>query len=172
MSSRDQPAIAAIVPPSGTRVDALLGEFIARLQARGLRVRGLVQNICPASWGCKYSLTDIETGRNYPISQYLGSESTACSLDVSGIAEATQVMREVAAEGADLAVFNRFAGLEAEGQGFAAEMLQVMSQGIPVITVVQPANLPAWRHFTGGLACELGATQSELDTWFAGLPQD
>lgn len=163
------PAIAAIVPPPGTRIDPLLREFIADLQARGLRVRGLVQEACPESWGCKFSLSDIETGQRYPISQNLGSQSTACSLDAAGIADATQVMRRIAAEGADLAVFNRFSGLEADGEGFADEMLQVMSQGIPVITVVQAANLPAWRHFTGGMACELGATIDELERWLSSI---
>ncbi|WP_043421611.1 DUF2478 domain-containing protein [Azonexus hydrophilus] len=163
------PAIAAIVPPPGTRIDPLLRAFIADLQARGLRVRGLVQEACPESWGCKFSLSDIETGQRYPISQNLGSQSTACSLDAAGIADATQVMRRIAAEGADLAVFNRFSGLEADGEGFADEMLQVMSQGIPVITIVQAANLPAWRHFTGGMACELGATIDEFERWFSRL---
>jgi len=166
MPTSDHPAIAAIVPSPGTRVDSLLGEFITKLQARGLRVRGLVQEACPESWGCKFSLTDIETGQRYPISQNLGSQSTACSLDVAGIADATQVMRRIAAEGADLAVFNRFSGLEADGEGFADEMLQVMSQGIPVITIVQAPNLPAWRHFTGGMACELSPDLAGLERWF------
>jgi hypothetical protein len=166
MPTSDHPAIAAIVPPPGTRVDGILGEFITKLQARGLRVRGLLQEACPESWGCKFSLSDIETGQRYPISQNLGSQSTACSLDAAGIADATQVMRRIAAEGADLAVFNRFSGLEAEGEGFAAEMLQVMSQGIPVITIVQSPNLPAWRHFTGGMACELSPDLAGLERWF------
>ena len=159
-------AIAAIVPQPGTRIDPLLREFVTSLQARGVRVRGLAQEACPESWGCKFSLIDLETGDRYPISQNLGSQSTACSLDAAGIADATQVMRRIAAEGADLAVFNRFSGLEAEGEGFAAEMLQVMSQGIPVITIVQAANLPAWHHFTGGMACELPPEIASLEHWF------
>ncbi len=167
MPSSSFPAIAAVVPPPGTRIDPLLREFVTSLLARGVRVRGLLQEACPESWGCKFSLSDVETGKRYPISQNLGSQSTSCALDAAGIADATQVMRRIAAEGAELAVFNRFSGLEADGEGFADEMLQVMSQGIPVITIVQVANLPAWRHFTGGLACELGATLDELERWFA-----
>lgn len=170
MSTTDPLAIAAIVPQPGLRADAILGDFVALLRARGLRVRGLIQEACPESWGCKFSLVDLETGQRYPISQNLGSQSTACSLDAAGIANATQVMRRIAEEGADLAVFNRFSGLEAAGEGFAAEMLDIMSMGIPVITIVQPANLPAWRHFTGGLACELPAVPEILKQWFDHLP--
>ena len=166
MTSTSHPTIAAIVPHPGTRIDPLLREFVAALQSRGMRVRGLAQEACPEAWGCKFSLIDLETGERYPISQNLGSQSTACSLDVAGIADATAVMRRIAAEGADLAVFNRFSGLEAEGEGFADEMLQVMSQGIPVITIVQSPNLPAWRHFTGGMACELSPDLASLERWF------
>lgn len=166
MPNTDFPKIAAIVPQPGQRADAMLREFITRLQTQGFRVKGLIQEACPDSWGCKFSLIDLETGKRYPISQNLGSQSTACSLDVAGIADATVVMRRVATNGADLAVFNRFSGLEAEGEGFAAEMLEVMSQGIPVITIVQAANLPAWRHFTGGLACELTPEIADLEHWF------
>lgn len=166
MPSTPHLTIAAIVPQPGTRIDPLLREFVADLQLRGVRVRGLTQEACPESWGCKFSLVDLETGDRYPISQNLGSQSTACSLDAAGIADATTVMHRIAAEGADLAVFNRFSGLEAEGEGFAAEMLQLMSMGIPVITVVQAANLPAWRHFTGGMACELSPEIAGLERWF------
>ena len=169
MPNTDFPKIAAIVPQPGQRADAMLREFITRLQTQGFRAKGLIQEACPDSWGCKFSLIDLETGKRYPISQNLGSQSTACSLDVAGIADATIVMRRVAMNGADLAVFNRFSGLEAEGEGFAAEMLEVMSQGIPVITIVQAANLPAWRQFTGGMACELDANPNELARWAAAV---
>lgn len=166
MSTADHLAIAAIVPQPGLRADGILREFVYRLQAQGLCVRGLIQEACPESWGCKFSLIDLETGKHYPISQNLGSQSNACSLDAAGIADATVVMRRIATEGADLAVFNRFSGLEASGEGFAAEMLDLMSLGIPVITIVQAANLPAWRDFTGGLACELTPEIADLEHWF------
>jgi hypothetical protein len=165
-----QPAlIAAIVPTPAQPADHLLRDFVEALRSRGLRVRGLLQEACPTDWGCKFSLRDLDTGRRYPISQNLGSQSTACTLDPAGIAEATGVMRAIAGSGADLAVFNRFSGLEADGEGFAAEMLSLMSQGMPVITIVQEKWLPAWRHFTGGLAVELPPDEAALHAWFAAI---
>lgn len=159
--------IAAIVAPSGQMADSLLRAFVARLQARQVRVRGLLQESCADDSGCRHSLIDIESGQHYPISQKLGSLSNACTLDTAALTEATSVMRRIAAEGADLAIFNRFSKLESSGEGFAAEMLAVMSGGIPVLTVVSSAHLESWRHFTGGLACELAADPAAIDAWFA-----
>lgn len=165
------PVIAALVPAPGQDADEIMRAFVATLRNDGVVVRGLLQQACPDEAGCKFSLVDIETGQRYPISQNLGSQSTACTLDPAGLADATIVMRRIAAEGADLVVFNRFSGLEADGDGFAAEMLDIMSRGIPVITIVQQKWLPTWRHFTGGLACELPADAAALADWFAPLHQ-
>lgn len=165
-SEPELPPIAAIVAPSGSDADRLLRDFVAELRHRKFRVRGLLQESHPDDAGCRHSLIDIESGRRYPISQKLGSQSNACTLDTSALTDATQVMRRIAEEGADLAIFNRFSKLESSGDGFAAEMLQVMSNGIPVLTVVSPAHLAHWRHFTGGIASELAPAAAALSDWF------
>lgn len=160
------PPIATIVAATGS-ADALLRDFVADLRRRGVRVRGLLQESHADDSCCQHSLIDIEDGRRYPISQQLGSQSNACSLDTAALAEATAVMRRIADEGADLAIFNRYAKLESHGEGFAAEMLQVMSNGIPVLTVTSPTHLESWRHFTGGIARELPPDAAALNDWFA-----
>lgn len=73
---------------------------------------------------------------------------------------------------ADLAIANRFGPLEAAGEGLAAEMLAVMAEGIPFLTIVADDYLPAWRHFTGGMSIELPADRAALDAWFANLTKD
>lgn len=164
--------IAAVVPPAGQSADALVHTFVSALSARGIRVRGLVQQICPDPGQCKFSLLDIATGQRYPISQDLGSASASCSLDPAGVAEATEVIRRIDDAQTDLVVFNRFSGLEADGEGFAQEMLEIMSRGLPVLTIVRSDWLPAWRHFTGGMSCELPAELAALESWFAQLTRD
>lgn len=161
--------IAAIVTRSSGEANRLITEFAARQQAAGRRVRGLVQALYNCETGCQIALVDLDDGTHYPITQDLGAGSTSCGLDPALIAEAGVVMRRIIAEGADLAIFNRFSGLEAEGGGFAAEMLTLMSQGLPVLTVVPEKHLGDWRHFTGGLACELPPDAQALDAWFAKL---
>lgn len=156
--------IAAIVTPDTALADRLLLELAATLEARGLRVRGLVQGALPEC--CGVQLTDLESGERYAISQNLGQESSACRIDTAQIAEASRVMREIEADGADLAIFNRFGGLEASGTGFAAEMLALMSRGQLMLTVVPQKHLAAWREFTGGMALELPAERETLLAWF------
>lgn len=161
------PPIATIVAPTGGTADTVLAAFVADLRQRGVRVRGLLQESQPDDACCRHILIDIENGDRYPISQQLGSQSNACSLDTAALAEATAVMRRIADEGAELAIFNRFSKLESSGAGFAAEMLQVMSSGIPVLTVTSPTHLESWRHFTGGIARELPPDTAALNDWFA-----
>ena len=163
------PRIAAVVPNGAADIDALISAFAHDLIAQGWRVCGLVQEFLADGPNCEVTLVDIAAGTRYGISQRLGSQSTACRLDPGALAEASVVMRRIADENADLAIFNRFAAMEAAGDGLAAEMLALMSNDIPVLTVVQQKHLAAWRHFTGGLAAELPAERSALEGWFRAL---
>lgn len=163
--------IAAIVPRAAEDVDGLLLELARDLNGRGLRVRGLVQTEALLGGNCQVVLVDVADGSAYPITQDLGAESQACSLDPGALAEASVVLRRAGEEGADLVIFNRFGNMEAVGRGLAAEMLEIMSRGLPVLTVVQEKNLPAWRHFTGGLAMELEPSREAMEGWFAGLKE-
>lgn len=162
------PGIAAVVQRDAGGADELVAGFARSLIGQGWRVRGLVQEMRPASRGCAFSLVDLDDGRGYPISQELGAGALACSVDPAGIAEASAVMRRIADEGADLAVFNRFGGLEAGGEGFRDEMLAVMSREIPSLCIVPERYLAAWREFTGGQASELEARREALEGWFFG----
>lgn len=172
MPDTGKPKIAALVPRPGQDADRVVREFVAALRGRGLRVRGLLQELCPGDGDCTVVLVDLDDGRRYPITQDLGTCSVACRLDASLLAEASAVMRRIATEGADLAIFNRFGGLEAEGDGFAAEMLALMTMDIPVLTVVPAKRLCDWRNFTGEFAVELPADAAALAAWFLGLQRD
>lgn len=167
MSAPSPLPIAALVTRSSREADQLIADFTRQQQAAGRRIRGLRQTLeaCDNS-GCMVILIDLENERRYPITQDLGPGSAACGLDPGLIADAAQVMRRIAVEGADLAVFNRFGALEAEGGGLAAEMLELMSRGQPVLVIVGERHLDAWRNFTGGLASELPATADALNRWF------
>jgi hypothetical protein len=41
-----------------------------------------------------------------------------------------------------------------------------MAKGYPLLTVVAPAHLDAWRKFTGGLATELSPDIDAMANWF------
>lgn len=169
MPDSSPPTIAALVASADDHADRVLHAFIAGLQRDGRRVCGLAQELCRSEHGCSVNLIDVATGQRYGISQNLGRLSASCTVDPQGLAEASIVLRRIAEDGADLAVFNRFSGMEAGGQGFANEMLEIMSRGIPTLVIVREKWLPAWREFTGGLACELPPQEPALAAWFAAV---
>jgi len=160
-------AVAAIVHEGKGGADGPLLEFVQRLQAQGRIVRGLVPGPQSDPQDCATrTVRDLEAGTVYPIGQSLGKESQACCLDPGALLKAGVVLRRAIETGADLVVVNRFGILEADGDGFSAEMLELMTRGYPVLTVVSPPYLEAWRAFTGGMATELPPDPDEILKWF------
>lgn len=160
---------AAIVHAHHDSVDGLLADFAFSLRKRGWKVCGVVQQQSGGEGKEHTLLIDLDDGTSFPLFQRLGSGSTSCSLDSGGVAAASIVLRRALQDGADLTIANRFGALEAGGGGFADEMLALMSEGRPLLTVVADAYLLDWRGFTGGGAAELPASLPALETWFAGI---
>ena len=159
------PAVAAIHHDGSATVDAALAAFVARQRRAGRRVLGLLMSHRPAEAGCRAAmvLVDIDSGDEYLVSQPLGGGSQACSADPQGFASASQVLRQALGGQADLVVSNRFGSLEAENGGFAAELLALMAEGVPVLTVVSTRHLDAWRRFSGGAP----VLPNDPDVWTA-----
>ena len=164
----EAPLVAAVVHVGGGAADPLLGEFAGLLRERGFRVRGLVQQRV-GEGKAGVVLVDLGSGSSFPLFQDLGRASTSCSLDTVSLSSAAAVLHRAIEERADVAFANRFGAQEAEGRGLAPQMLAVMAEGIPLITIVSDAYLPAWRRFTDGVGLELPARLEALDAWFAGM---
>lgn len=160
-------AIAAIVHEGKGSADAPLLEFIQQLQSEGLTIRGLIPGPQSDPTNCATrTVLDLDQGTVYPIGQNLGKDSKACSLDAGALLVAGVVLRRAAETSADLVVVNRFGVLEADGGGFSAEMLDLITKGYPVLTVVSPPYLDAFRAFTGGMAAELPPEKNAIMHWF------
>jgi len=159
-------AAAAILDDGSSDCDIRLMDFAIRQQQAGLHVRGLTMRRGAGAAGCKADmvLVDIATGDEYLVSQPLGLGSSACRADTQGFARASQVLRDALVHAPDLVVCNRFGGLESEGEGFAAELLDIMASGIPLLTMVSPARLDAWLRFSGQ-ARVLTATPADWQIW-------
>lgn len=161
-----QTPIAAIVSSDRRATDVLLEEFATSLIHAGYAVHGLIQcRPVDAKHGAR--LVDLHDGAHYPLFQNLGSGSQSCSVDTGSLSVASQALRRALVARADLVIANRFGPLEAAGGGLAAEMLALMAEGIPFLTIVAAENLPAWYHFTGGVGIELPAIRKALASWFA-----
>ena len=148
----DGVAAAAILDTGETDVDQLLLQVSHTLKAAGTTLRGLLMTWPGGKHSCasEMVLVDLHRADTYLVSQPLGAGSDACRADPQGFARASQVLREALQAQPDLVISNRFGGLEAEGGGFAAELLELMAAGVPVLTAVAPRHLAAWQAFTGG----------------------
>lgn len=166
-------AAAAIVHDADSSASGLLADFARDQHRCGRRIRGLIQDKAPygrdGTW--RRALFDIDSGQCFRIAQQLGTGSVSCSLDTGEMAEASGVLRRALADGAELVVVNRYGEQEVGGHGFAAEMLDVMASGMPLLTVVSDRYLADWRRFTGDAAVELPPRREAVDDWFASLPR-
>lgn len=160
--------LAAIVHPDQVGgADTLLADFCHKLQAQGWSVGGVVQAHRVRPSGAKWMLLqDVRTGEEFSISQDLGPHSQSCCIDPAGVAHASGALRQALLDTVDLTVANRFGALEAAGGGFAAELLALIADERPLLTVVSEKHLQAWRHFTGGMGEELPPRLSALQNWF------
>lgn len=154
--------IAAVIHGGDGEYDWLLKEFVDELKGAGWNVQGLLTRRSRNPM-IIYNLSD---GQEFIISQKLGRASQSCSLDLGSLASAAFVLRKGLEDKADLVVVNRFGTAEAEGKGFIGELLALISEDIPVLTLTNDKYLDAWRDFTGGLAEELQPTKEALYGWF------
>lgn len=159
---------AVIHGPGSYGVDALLDGFTAELKRRGFRVGGLIQRNHGPGDDCaeRMELVDVATGRAYDITQRLGRESQSCRVDPTGVAEASQAIRNAVAAKVDLLVINKFAGLESHGDGLSDEMLTAIAEGIPLLTSVGSRYLNEWQSATGGFCDLLSPTADALWRWW------
>jgi len=163
-------AVAAIHHDGRTDIDAALGDFAAAQRRAGRRVRGLLMSYRGDGTSCQSAmvLTDIHTGDQYLVSQPLGSGSNACSADPQGFARASRVLRDALGQQPDLVICNRFGSLEAGNGGFTAELLELLTHGIPVLVAVSTRHLAAWQRFIGE-APLLDADPAAWSAWFEGV---
>ena len=168
-TTEDCIAAAAIGHDSGSGADELLAATVVQLRQQGCRVQGLLMEhvggmVGGTACGTQMFLVDVDTQERYLVSQPMGSLSKSCRADPQGFARATVVLRRALAEKPHLVVLNRFGRLEAEGGGMSAELLDLMAEGVPVLTAVAPAYRQAWADFSGGAAV-LPAEEAAVREW-------
>lgn len=169
-TSQERFPLAAVIHSGADPVDELLELFALNLRDSGWQIRGLVQRSCGPD-KAQTTLVDLDSGERFPLFQQLGAGSTSCSLDPVGVTTASASLRAALDRRTDLAVANRFGALEASGGGLAAEMLALMSAGVPLLTVVNKIYLAKWRRFSGEYGVELQPSRLALNAWFARIHQ-
>lgn len=161
---------AAVIHSGDGEGDELLSAILLACQQQGWRVRGLVteQGKDPAGV-LPMQLRDFYSGELFVISQRLGPDSRGCSLDMGGLAEAGKVLRDALNEQPDLVFINRFGYGEVQGRGLSQEFAQLISAGIPVLTLVSVKYLEGWQQFSAGLAQTLPLERAAIEQWLASI---
>ncbi|TAK48012.1 MAG: DUF2478 domain-containing protein [Xanthobacteraceae bacterium] len=163
----NQPVLA-VKGTSAEQVREVLVEISRRLVARGVRVAGVIEVPATVNGGpCGHvALRDIVSGKVFSLSQELGSGSTSCNLDSSGLAGACGAVERAIRDGADLVILSKFGKQEAERGGLSDAFRAALLAGLPVLTSVSPAVTEVWQQFAGPLADDIAADVATIEAWW------
>ncbi len=161
-------AIAAVVHETrSAAVDRLMLEAARRLQARGLKLGGLVQhNVKKQGADCaEMLLEDLASGKLVTISLEPSRRGSGCRLDAAALAEAATLGSYGIASGVDLVVISKFGAQEASGKGLRQELAQTALLETPLLTSVSAHLLSAFEAFVGENWTRLPAELAAIEAW-------
>lgn len=163
--------LAAIEIREGQPSSAVLDVVAQALRAEGIIVAGYLQrNLSkPAGLTSDTVLEDIETREQFGIMQALGASATSCRLDSGALADITARALRRLERPADILILNRFGKAEADGHGLRAALEMAVNRDIPVLTLVEPAYLQAWRDYVGDMAASLPPVAADALAWYHSL---
>ena len=159
--------IAYTMSPDRGDTDERLLKLADRLEARGIRARGVVQtNIdCPGGGPCDMDVRVLPDGPIIRISQSLGTAARGCRLDPSALETAVGLVEASLDADTDLLIINKFGKHEAEGRGFREVIGKAIMQGTPVLVGLNSLNADAFQAFSGGAAVALPPDLVVLERW-------
>ena len=161
-------AAAVYKPDTGDRM-ALL-KFVEKQKLLNTRVGGILQEALFNSEGEIVGLNavDVSTNRRIPITRPVRNDDE-CGLDVSALADTTNIIRNAISERLDLVVVEKFGELEQNGKGLIDEILQTIVEGIPLLISVPEAALPVWQERSGELGSVLPFSEEAFQQWWQSI---
>ncbi len=155
-------------------LDLLLSDLAARLEARGLKARGIVQTNteCGSYHGCDMDVRVLPDGPIIRISQNLGKEAKGCRLDPDAMASAVTAVGQSMQADFDVFLLNKFGKQEAEGRGFRDLLAEALEKGATVIAGTNPLNAEVFEEFAGGMATNVPADIDALLAWYDQVNQE
>lgn len=161
-------AAAVYDPDTGDRM-ALL-KFVEKMKTFNKRVGGVLQEAAYNSENqmAGFNVIDVASGRRIPISRPV-SNSNECSLDVSALAETTEIIRQAIHDRLDLVVIEKFGAQEQSGKGLIDEILQTIVEEIPLLISVPKSALPIWQERSGELGSVISFSEEAFEEWWEEL---
>ncbi|MGF6860471.1 hypothetical protein ABIE69_001031 [Rhodobacteraceae bacterium MBR-64] len=151
--------------------DPLLCDVAARLRGLGWRLAGAVQvNLeTDPERPCDMELHVLVGDQVVRISQNLGAHSGGCRLDPAGLEAAVGLVEAALDDRPRLMIVNKFGKQEVDGRGFRPVIGRALVMGVPVLTAVNPDNMPGFAAFAGGMGIALPASVAQVLGWCLGL---
>lgn len=148
-------------------VDAILGEAVRRIRARGMTVGGLLQRTGERLSNGRLSiwLDDVGTGETLRLDQPRGPGAKDCIVDPDALAHAACLLRRVIEQRQDVVVVNRFGYAESVGDGMRAEIADAICSDAVVLIAVRVSRLEALERFLGGAATVLPLASTAVADW-------
>ncbi|EPX77159.1 hypothetical protein thalar_02880 [Litoreibacter arenae DSM 19593] len=160
--------MAGVMADGRGMTDRLLAGVVARLIEDGVRVAGALRETGPSgeSGQCDTALRLLPEGPVVPITQNLGAGSAACRMDAGALETAVALATaDLAANGADLVVLNKFGISEAEGRGFRALIGEAVANGVPVLVGLSETHRAAFGRFADSMAIDLPPSEEGVIAW-------
>lgn len=161
--------LAYVMTEERGATDRLLSELAERLQARGVRLAGIVQtNVeCYDKELCDMDVRVLPDGETIRISQSLGAGARGCRLNPEALEQAVgQVSATLQSDPApQLLIVNKFGKHEADGRGMRPIIGEALAMGIPVISGVNKMNVEPFQAFADGMAVAAGPDLDALVAW-------
>jgi nucleoside-triphosphatase THEP1 len=159
--------LAALVYEEHEDPDAVLREFAAKLNARGLRAVGMVQaGACADS---SLSAVMVHSGEMLLLARDFDPNAKGCSLDLGRLQSAGERVADAMADGADLVIVNRFGKREQNGKGLGHLIDKALGADIPVVIAVGSHRFDDWIKFVGGMTVKLPCQREALDSWWPAI---
>ena len=144
--------------------------FVEKQKSLNTRIGGVLQEAIFNSEGGIIGLNavDVLTNRRIPITRPVKNDEE-CGLDISALAQTTDIIRNAIDDRLDLVVVEKFGELEQKGKGLIDEILQTIVEGIPLLISVPEAALPVWQDRSGELGSVLPFTEEAFQQWWKNL---
>lgn len=156
--------LAALVYEAHQDPDVVLRSFAADLNARGVRVVGMVQGgQCADS---SLSAILLHSGEKLLLAQDFDPVAQGCRLDPARLQDAGTRIADALSRGADLVIINRFGKREREGKGLSYLIGRALDADMPVVIAVGEDHFAEWIKFAGGMSVKLGCHRQALDAWW------
>ncbi len=159
--------LAALVYEPRQDPDAVLRDFAADLNARGLRAVGMVQ----AGQCADLSLSAVllHSGEKLLLAQDFDPAASGCRLDLARLQNAGERIAGAMEQGADLVIINRFGKRERDGKGLSYLIGRALDADIPVVIAVASEHFADWIKFAGGMSVKLACDRGALDQWWRNI---